>query len=108
MHKTALAQWMQLHVPFAALLATEEIGKRPLMTRVIENVIVGVAGGAIAAYVAINTLQAVHTVQITDIQNEIAQEHQDTVQQIQGLQAQISNVQLGVTATRNHQIGGRP
>ena len=108
MHKTALMTWLHLHVPFAALLATEEIGKRPLMTRVVENVIVGVAGGAIAAYVAINTLQAVHSVQITDIQNEIAQEHQDTVAQIQGLQQQISNVQLGVTATRNHQIGTRP
>jgi hypothetical protein len=107
MHKTALAQWLHLHVPFAAILATQEVGKRPLMTRVIENVIVGVAGGAIAAYVAINTLQAVHSVQITDIQNEIAQEHQDTVTQIQNLQMQISNVQLGVTATRNHQMGSR-
>ena len=108
MHKTALMTWLHLHVPFAALLATEEIGKRPLMTRVVENVIVGAAGGAIAAYVAINTLQAVHSTQINDIQREIAQEHQDTVAQIQGLQQQISNVQLGVTATRNHQIGTRP
>ena len=106
MQKTDLAQWAQHHLPFAAMLATEEIGKRPLMTRVVENVIVGLAGGAIAAYVAINTLQAVHSAQITDIQQEIAQEHQDTVAQIQSLQTQISNVQLGVTATRNHQIKG--
>ena len=107
MHKTALAQWMQLHVPFAAILATEELKNKPVLTRALESLLIAAAGGAFAAYITINALQSTHTAQIADIQTEIAQEHQDTVAQIQSLQAQISNVQLGVTATRNHQIGSR-
>lgn len=100
MYKTALAQWLHIHFPFAAILATQEIGRRPVMTRILENIIVGLIGGAAAAYVAIDTMQAVHSTQIDDIKHEISQEHQDTLLQIQGLQAQISNIQVTMMGKR--------
>jgi hypothetical protein len=103
-----ILQWLHQHVPFAAMLATEEIGKRPLLTRVIESLSIALAGGAFAAYITLTSLQAVHSAQILDLHREIAQEHQDTVMQIQSLQMQITDVQSGVTATRNHQLRQRP
>ena len=90
--KTNLLQWLHQHIPFAAMLATEEIGKRPLLTRLIESVIVAVAAGALSAYVTINVLQAVHSSQIDDIRRTMAQEHNDSMQQFQMLQQQISDL----------------
>lgn len=90
--KTDLLRWLHQHVPFAAMLATEEIGKRPLLTRLIESVIVAVAAGALSAYVTINVLQAVHSSQIEDIRRTMAQEHNDSMQQFQMLQQQISDL----------------
>ena len=92
--KTDMIQWTQIHIPFAAMLATEEIGKRPLLTRVIESVIVAAVGGVLAAYVTINVLQAVHTSQIDDIRHTMAQEHQDSMAQFQMLQQQISDLAI--------------
>ena len=90
--KTDILSWLHQHVPFAAMLATEEIGKRPLLTRLIESVIVAVAAGALSAYVTINVLQAVHSSQIEDIRRTMAQEHSDSMQQFQMLQQQISDL----------------
>ncbi len=90
--KTQILAALQSHVPFAAMLATEEIGKRPLLTRLIESVIVAVAAGALSAYVTINVLQAVHSSQIEDIRRTMAQEHNDSMQQFQMLQQQISDL----------------
>ncbi|MDA8254369.1 MAG: hypothetical protein M0Z99_01810 [Betaproteobacteria bacterium] len=90
--KTSILSWLHQHIPFAAMLATEEIGKRPLLTRLIESVIVAVAAGALSAYVTINVLQAVHSSQIEDIRRTMAQEHSDSMQQFQMLQQQISDL----------------
>ena len=90
--KTDILSWLHQHIPFAAMLATEEIGKRPLLTRLIESVIVAVAAGALSAYVTINVLQAVHSSQIDDIRRTMAQEHSDSMEQFQMLQAQISDL----------------
>ena len=95
-----LGQWVQFHIPFAAFFSTTEIHKRPIMTRAVENILVGVIGGAFAAYVTISTLQSVHSAQIDDIRQQIAQEHADTVTQIQSLQAQISNIQTAMLGSR--------
>lgn len=92
--KTDLIQWAQVHIPFAALMATEEIGKRPLLTRVIESLVVAVAAGALSAYVTISVLQAVHSSQIDDIRHTMAQEHQDSMAQFQMLQQQISDLAI--------------
>lgn len=91
--KHNLAQWATTHLPFLSLLSTEEVGKRPLLTRAIENGIVAVASGAFAAYVTLHTLQAVHNSQIEDLQRMIQVEHQDSLQQFQILQAQITQLQ---------------
>ncbi len=90
--KTDILSWLHQHIPFAAMLATEEIGKRPLLTRLVESVIVAVAAGALSAYVTINVLQAVHSSQIDDIRRTMAQEHSDSMQQFQMLQQQISDL----------------
>ena len=91
-YKTDIFGWLHQHMPFAAMLATEEIGKRPLLTRLVESVIVAVAAGALSAYVTINVLQAVHSSQIDDIRRTMAQEHSDSMQQFQMLQQQISDL----------------
>ena len=90
--KTYILSWLHQHIPFAAMLATEEIGKRPLLTRLVESIIVAVAAGALSAYVAINVLQAKHTAQIDDIRRTMAQEHADSMQQFEMLQQQISDL----------------
>ena len=90
--KTYILSWLHQHIPFAAMLATEEIGKRPLLTRLVESIIVAVAAGALSAYVTINVLQAVHSSQIEDIRRTMAQEHNDSMQQFQMLQQQISDL----------------
>ncbi len=90
--KTDILGWLHQHIPFAAMLATEEIGKRPLLTRLVESVIVAVAAGALSAYVTINVLQAVHSSQIEDIRRTMAQEHNDSMAQFQMLQQQISDL----------------
>ena len=90
--KTDILSWLHQHIPFAAMLATEEIGKRPLLTRLVESVIVAVAAGALSAYVTINVLQAVHSSQIEDIRRTMAQEHNDSMAQFQMLQQQISDL----------------
>lgn len=91
--KNAIAQWAMTHIPFFSLMATQEIGQRPLLTRVIENGIVAVASGAFAAFMTLHTLQAVHNTQIEDLQRMIAVEHQDSLQQFQILQSQITQLQ---------------
>ena len=90
--KTDILSWLHQHIPFAAMLATEEIGKRPLLTRLVESAIVAVAAGALSAYVTINVLQAVHSSQIEDIRRTMAQEHNDSMAQFQMLQQQISDL----------------
>lgn len=90
--KSQLLQWLHIHVPFAAMIATEEVGKRPLLTRLVESIAVAVAAGALSAYVTINVLQAVHSSQIDDIRRTMSQEHQDSMQQFQMLQQQISDL----------------
>ncbi len=90
--KNHILIWLHQNAPFAAMLATEEVGKRPLLTRLIESVIVAVAAGALSAYVTINVLQAVHSSQIDDIRRTMAQEHSDSMQQFQMLQQQISDL----------------
>ena len=90
--KSELLQWLHIHVPFAAMLATEEVGKRPLLTRLVESIAVAVAAGALSAYVTINVLQAVHSSEINDIRSAMAQEHRDSMQQFQMLQTEISQM----------------
>ena len=90
--KTDMLRWLHQHIPFAAMLATEEIGKRPLLTRLVESVIVAVAAGALSAYVTINVLQAVHSSQIDDLRRQIAQEHEDSRQWFELLQDEISGI----------------
>jgi hypothetical protein len=90
--KTNILSWLHQHIPFAAMLATEEIGKRPLLTRLIESIVVAVSAGALSAYVTINILQAVHSSQIDDIRSTMAQEHSDSMAQFQMLQQQISDL----------------
>lgn len=90
--KRQLLQWLHQHIPFAAMLATEEIGKRPLLTRLIEDLIKAVIAAAIGATFAIYAAQSVHSSQIDDIRRTIAQEHNDSMQQFQMLQQQISDL----------------
>jgi hypothetical protein len=91
--KNHFSQWAMTHIPFVTLLATEEVEKRPLLTRAIENGIVALVSGAFAAYVTLHTVQAVHNSQIEDLQRIIQMEHQDSLQQFQILQAQITQLQ---------------
>lgn len=90
--KIDILSWLHHNVPFAAMLATEEVGKRPLLTRLIESVVVAIAAGALSAYVTLNVLQAVHSSQIDDIRRTMAQEHHDSMAQFQMLQQQISDL----------------
>lgn len=90
--KIDILSWLHHNAPFAAMLATEEVGKRPLLTRLIESVVVAIAAGALSAYVTLNVLQAVHSSQIDDIRRTMAQEHHDSMAQFQMLQQQISDL----------------
>jgi len=92
MNNLNILQWLHTHIPFAALLATEEVGKRPLLTRLIESIIVTVAAGVLAAYVALNVNQAVNHSQIDDLRRQIAQEHEDSRQWFELLQDEISGI----------------
>ena len=87
-----LMQWFQAHVPFVALFTEKVVKERPMLLRAIEALVIAVVGGAFSAYITLNVTQAVEGAQLKDLRDEVAQQHHDTIEQINSLEIQISNI----------------
>jgi len=87
--KTPMLALLQTHLPFMAVFTKDQIEQRPLLTRVIEGVIIAAAGGALSAYIALTNVQSTTTAQLQDLKEEVAQQHRDTMQEIQALQTEV-------------------
>ena len=89
--KSQLIATFQSHIPFAALLAKGEVESRPLLTRIIEGIMIAAIGGAASAYIALVNFQASTTVQLEDLKAEVAQQHRDTLAEIEQLQYELAD-----------------
>lgn len=92
MDRSNLLQALQTHVPFAAAFIKGEVETRPLLTRIIEALVIAAIGGGASAYIAITNIQTATTVQLADLKSEIKQQHTDTVRQIEDLRYEFDSV----------------
>lgn len=93
--KSQLSLFLQAHIPFAATFVRGEVTPRPVLTRIIEGAMVAAIGGAVSAYITMSNIQAVTTSQLQDLKAELAQQHSDTVRQIEDLHFEVDSLARG-------------
>ncbi len=102
--KHQLMAFVGTHIPFAAMFIESTTAKSPLLTRVLEGLIVAAVGGAVSAFIAIASVQAVTSSQLRDLRAQLNQQHNDTLQQIEDLHFELDNLSM----SHNGQYMSRP
>lgn len=76
-------------IPFAALMSENLPPNRPLMTRILEQSLVGIVAGIGGAYVTIQITNAVQDVQIRALQEQVRVTEMRLSEEIKELRAQM-------------------
>lgn len=74
-------------LPFAALMARNSPPNRPMLTRILEQLMVAVIAGGLAAYVAIEVTNAVQDVQIKQVQEQLKDSEERVTKQLEEIRA---------------------
>ena len=76
-------------LPFAALMATETPPNRPMTTRILEQVFIGLIAGIGGAYLTIQITLAVQDNKITTLQQQVRENRDSTRQDIRELRERL-------------------
>ncbi|MDP2026460.1 hypothetical protein [Sulfuriferula sp.] len=76
-------------LPFAALMAKETPPNRPMTTRIVEQVFIGVIAGAGGAYLTIQITLAVQDNKITTLQQQVQENRESARQDIRELRERL-------------------
>ena len=76
-------------IPFAALMASETPPNRPMTTRIIEQIFIGIIAGAGGSYLTIQITLAVHANNIAALQQQVHEDRESARQDIKELREQL-------------------